>query len=485
MNKITKVLFTIPNLSWHKQGSTLWVVHPYNICLIAAMIRDQYEVIIIDANIDKLSEEAFSTTIEKHKPDLVGITMLTDEYAPAGHLAAKLVKSIDKNIVTVMGGVYVISSPAKAISDANIDYAVVGEGEYVFKELLGFLNGASDLPCGIAHRDNGRTVIPSQVPFIFDLDALPVPAFDLVDYRRYTHQVGRYSVDSPRDLPYARIFSSRGCGVGCIFCQVEKLSGKRFRAQSPEKVLAEIELLKDTYGIKSLVFDDDNFFISKKRAKAIFDLMIAKDLNVSWNAIAVPVFLLDESMLTLMKNSGCQFIDLAIESGSQRILKDIIKKPVQLDKAVKVVQKAKSLGIDVACNFVIGFPGESWDEIRQTLAFAEEIDSDYVKLFIANPLPDTELERIALEQGALVDKDAEMNWKYGKIRTNEFTPQDLAILRAYEWDRINFKTPAKTKKVAQMMRVTAKELDDIRRETRFSLDFSAVAPMQATQQALL
>ena len=469
MKKINKILFVIPNLRWDREGSAIWIVHPYNICLLAAMIRDQYDVSIIDANFDNLSWAEFVSAVKKEKPHLVGVTMLTDEYAKAGHTAIKLVKEIDPKIITVMGGVYVISSPQHTMANPDLDYAVIGEGEYAFRSLLGFLNGSNKLPEGIAYKNDNTSIIPKRVPFINNLDALPIPAYDLVDYSKYANQVGRYSVDNPRELPYGRMFTSRGCPIGCIFCQVDKISGKCFRIRSPGNVIEEMDMLKSKYRIRSVIFDDDNFFINRKRAISIFNLMIKRKLNLKWNAIAVPIFLLDEELLDIMRESGCEYLDVAIESGSQRVLSEIIKKPVKLDKVIKILDKAKSLCIDIASNFVIGFPGETWDEIRQSISFAEKIDVDYVKIFIANPLPGTILERMAIENGVLINKNKKMSWKYGKIKTDEFAPQDLAILRAYEWDRINFKTLKKRKKIAAMMRITEEELDRIRKETRASL----------------
>ncbi len=469
--KIGKIVLVIPNLRWHKTAATLWMVHPYNLCLLASMIRDRYDVAIIDANIEDMSPEQFRQRLAAEKPDVVGITVLTDEYGPAGHQAAALAKELDPGLPVLMGGVYAMSASAEIMADPKVDYVVLGEGEYVLGQLLDHLNGAGPLPQGVAHRVDGRVVIPARVPFLTDLDALPLPSYDLVDYQRYSHTMGRYSVDNPRSLPYARLFTSRGCPIGCVFCQVETLAGRRFRPRSAQSVLAEMEWLKETYGVTSVVFDDDNFFVHRKRVKAIFEGMIERGLNLSWNAIAVSVFLLDEELLELMKASGCQFIDLAIESGVERVLKQIIRKPVKLDKARRLVAKCQELGIDVAANFVIGFPGESWEEIRQTLRFIESIPLDYAKIFIANPLPNTKLEKMARDMGAIVE-GVGVNWQYGRLKTDQFTPQDLAILRAYEWDRINFSTPERRAKVARMMNISEAELEDVRRQTRFSLKFA-------------
>lgn len=468
MGKIEKVVFVIPNLRWHKTAATLWLLHPYNVCMLAAMIRDRYQVAIIDANIDDLSPEEFSQALAREQPDIIGITLLTDEYAVAAHLAAQLAKAHDPQVPVVMGGVYAISAPARAMADPNVDYVVIGEGEYVIGPLLEHLSGQGPMPGGVAHRQDGQVVIPERVPFITDLDALPFPAYDLVDFYKYARTEGRYSVDNPRSLPYARIFTSRGCPVGCVFCQVETIAGRKFRPRGAHKVVEEMAWLKETYGVKSVIFDDDNFFVNRQRAVDIFQGMIDRKLDLQWNAIAVSVFLLDEDLLEIMKASGCQFVDLAIESGVERVLKDIIHKPVKLERARRLVARCQEMGIDVSANFVVGFPGESWEEIRATLRFAEELPLDYAKIFIANPLPNTKLEALAKSMGALVE-GTEVNWQYGRLATDEFKPQDLAILRAYEWDRINFRTPEKRAKIARMMRISEDELSDIRRQTRFSL----------------
>ncbi len=153
--------------------------------------------------------------------------------------------------------------------------------------------------------------------------------------------------------------------------------------------------------------------------------------------------------------------------GNERVLKDIIHKPLTLDLAKEVIEKIKKRNIDLVANFIIGFPGETWDEIRETLKFAEEINVDYVRIFIATPLPNTELYKIAKEGGYLREGFSfnKHLWTDGWINTDEFTHKNLKILRAYEWDRINFKTKVKQEKTARMMRITLERLKEIRKKT--------------------
>lgn len=471
---IKKILLIQPNLRWIPGNfKTLWEIHPINLCLVAAMIESDYEISIVDANIEDLSEEQLSHKIAEYKPQLVGITLLTSEYAEVAHIAAKVVKMTDSSIITVLGGIYATQAPDQAGADRNIDYLVIGEGEYTFPKLLDYIQGRQVLPkSGIGYWRGGRRVNQCKAPFIFDLDALPLPAYHLVDYGRYTTKLQRISVDSPRLLPYSRVLTSRGCGIGCTFCEIESLSGKAFRARSVDHVIAEMKFLKEKYGIRAIIFDDDNMYISRSRTKELCKAMIEHKLDLRWNAIAVPVFYLNDEILELMRESGCEYIDMAIESGVERVLKEIVNKPVNLNYAKRMVDKAKSLGIDVNTHFIIGFPGETWDEIRATIKYAEDIQADYTKFFIYQPLPNTPLYKKALEEGwvdASVNVIDGLNWSDSAIKSSEFTAQDLRVLRAYDWDRINFSSVEKQQKIADMMQITKEELAKLRKDTLASV----------------
>ena len=218
-----------------------------------------------------------------------------------------------------------------------------------------------------------------------------------------------------------------------------------------------------------MIFDDDNLLTDRQRAVKIFKGL--EKYKIPWKMIATAAFLLDDELIELMRKSGCIYVDIAVESGTERVLHEVIRKPLKLEKAIEVVKKLKQENIYVAANFIVGFPGETWEEIRQTIKFAEDLGADYIKLFNAVPLPDTRLYQMAKEQNALVEGfDSEnINWRNGMIETDEFTARDMSILRAYEWDRINFATFEKRKRTADMMGISMKELDAIRKKTRRTL----------------
>jgi len=455
LNDRPKVLLIIPNLNWIDQdANALWDVFPWNLCMLAAMIEEFCDIQILDAYQKKLSIEELQFEIEKCDPDVVGITVLMDQYGKAGHIVAEIVKAINTNIVTIMGGVYATVNSDFVVKDINIDYVVIGEGEYVFRDLLNYLRGYDDIELtnGIAYLHNGKIVNKGHSDLIKDLNALPRPAYHLIDFLSYANAYSdRKSVDAPDIYPYARIVTSRGCPYKCTFCQVPSIQGRYFRHRSVEHILDEIAWLKVKYAIKAIIFDDDNLYTNIKHSKQLFKGMASHNLSMPWVSIATSVFRLDEELLDLMYDSGCCYIDIAIESGSQRVIKEIVKKPINHKRAIELVEYATEKGIFVSANFIIGFPYETWDEILETIKFAEVIAIDYAKIFIAIPLK---------------SKTSESVWTSGGLlETAEFSSEDLTILRAYEWDRINFSSEEKRKKISNRMGVSIDELKKIRKNT--------------------
>ena len=467
--KLDRVLLVVPNLRWCEgDESTFWHFVPYNLCLLAAMVDDLCEVEVLDAYVDGLSLDAFTEIVAEKRPGVVGITVMMDQFAEAGHLAAQAAKRGYPETKVVLGGVHVTVDPDEVMRDKLIDYAVRGEGEFAFRQLLLFLQGKGTFPQRGVCRQNGTDYVRAErAELIEDLDALKFPAYRLIDYPRYTRLAPRRSVDSPRRLPYARIMTSRGCPYQCAFCQVEHISGRTFRRRGADNVLDEIAWLKEEYGIQSLIVDDDNLFSHRGHAVSLFQGMIDRGLNMPWATISTAVFRLDAELVELMRASGCEYICIAIESGCERVLKNIINKPVDYEHARQMVAKAKSVGIYVAANFIVGFPTETWDEIRETIRFAEELGTDYVKLFHAIPLQHTRLWDLCEKTGAFKSDFSvdTIRWNAGQIATDQFNPDDLTILRAYEWDRINFGLPEKRARTAAMMGVSEDELWEIRRST--------------------
>jgi radical SAM superfamily enzyme YgiQ (UPF0313 family) len=468
-----KLTLVVPNYRWTAgEEHTYYHYVPYNLCCLAAMVEDLCHVEIIDAYFQDMDISQFTEAIRKSNPQIMGITVIMDQFSSTGHRAAEIAKGINPDIHTMLGGVYATMNPEHAAADENIDVVAIGEGEYIIRDLVKhFVSGTPFPEKGVCYRHEGKIVNTGKADFIDDLDALPLPAYHLIPFDEYSNRVTRTaSVDAPRVLPYARLYSSRGCPYNCVFCQVGSIAGRKFRARSANRVLDEIEWLYIEYGVRSLIISDDNFFQDRQRVVDILNGLKDRKLTMPWLSEDTAVFLMDRELLELMRETGCEYVGLAIETGNQRILKDVIKgKPIDFEYAKEMVQIAKSLGIYVAANFIIGFPTETWDEIRETLRFAEDLQSDYVRIFSAIPLQKTRLWELCEKEGVFKQGYDHYNmksgWSSGLIETDEFSANDLTVLRAYEWDRINFTDPAKRRKTAKRLEKSLTELNLMRRET--------------------
>ncbi len=275
----------------------------------------------------------------------------------------------------------------------------------------------------------------------------------------------------PPQFPFALTVTARGCPYQCIFCGAAAVSGRKVRLRSADNVLSEIDHLHNGYGVNEVIFADDHFLASRARAIEIMKGIVSRGLGITWKCVNLNVWHLDRELLELMRESGCYQMTVSIESGNQHVLRNIIKKPGDLGKVPGMVGLAKELGFEVAANFVFGFPGETWDQIRETCRFAEKIEVDLVNFHIATPLPQTELMEIAEREGYVNSsgEDDVHGYTKGVIETSEFKAVELQILRAFEWDRINFSSPARKSVIARMYGISIDELELWRSRTRESL----------------
>ncbi|NLH43480.1 MAG: B12-binding domain-containing radical SAM protein [Planctomycetes bacterium] len=469
-----KLVLVYPNQRWLKDDIvTTWRLDPRTLAVIAAVVRDVVDVEILDANVDNLSPERFREAIAVRQPDYVGVSLLTTEYAPILYQAADIVKDVDPSIVVIAGGVHVTLHYDEVLGHSTIDYCCRGEGEHVLRELLLHLQGKGPLPTsGLVYREGDR-IVAQEKAVVEDLAALPWPAYDLIDFQKYCETDARQGANRFPELPGMAMLISRGCPYHCSFCQVASISGRQARVRDPADVVKEIRFVKERYGIRSITFFDDNFFVPVKAMKEFLRLMVREKVDIKWQAAGAAIWVLDEEFLDLMQQSGCVGVTVALESGVERVLHDIVNKPIdRIDQIPDKIDRIHQRGIWVAANFIIGLPGETWEEIRQTVRFAEACRADYVKFYVAVPLHGTRMYEMAKEMGVLggADGHTSVDWRYGQILSKEWTPKDVSTLRVYEWDRINF-SPDRIGRVCEIWGTTVEEINRIRKATRDSLVF--------------
>lgn len=482
LKKIEKILLTQPNYAWLSKRT--WQFPPYTLCLLKAVIKDHSETVVFDPNFKNLSEYETKSFLQKTMPDLVGVSSVSTEYFNVTRHMIALIRECLPEAVIVLGGVIPTVMIEEAMKDRNVDYWIMGEGERSFPLLIDKLRkGQKTFPdiSGLAYWQDSIPIV-NKVAFIDDLDEVPFPDYSditgvtLHDYGniKFKYAPGLLA----RQYPSAVTITSRGCPYRCIFCAGRTVSGAKMRFRSAENVLEEVAMLYKK-GIREVIFLDDHFLANRNRALKIMNGILKNYNGLTWKCVNVTVWLLDEEILRLMYKSGCTHITVSIESGNQNVLTSIIKKPIRLDTIPAKLDLAKSIGFDVIANFVFGFPGETWEQIRDTFRYAEKLNVDIVNFHIATPLPKTELMDLCL-RGKLLPDDYLKNISnysgYGKglIATKEFTPFELEVLRSFEWDRINFSSPERKKSIARINGITMKELEDWRMNTRRNLGVNSM-----------
>ena len=246
-----------------------------------------------------------------------------------------------------------------------------------------------------------------------------------------------YDLLSPRNMP---IMTSRGCVAKCTFC-ASTHHWKRLRLRSPENVLAEVDWLKDRFGIEELKIQDDNFSADRQRTWEICQGLIQRPYRLHWNTPnGIATWTLDEELLRLMKKSGCFGLFLAVDSGDQQVLSRLLHKPLKLEKVEEITRACRKVGIAVSAYVIIGFPGETLAQIHKTLTFTRRQRFNPNIIFIFTPLPGSEMFAVCLEKGYIREDDffEEGNTFYSaNMKTEEWDTQTLERL-AHAANFLNF-----------------------------------------------
>lgn len=384
---------------------------------IAAVLRERgFEVSIYDPTMGQplktadgyyygVPLEKLATIFQATRPDVIGLTCHNAYSLSGTELVARTAKScLSKNIMTIAGGVYPSVYKGRILAECpSIDYAFQGESETA---LADFLGGRSLRPGellsvdGLIFRSKNEIKVNDKRHFIHDLDQLPYPARDLVNIRAYMNM--KSTLYGLGTKPTLSILTSRSCPNQCRFCNMWLIHGDTWRPRSPQNVIGEFELMVKKYSAKHIFVMDDNFTYDPERAKTICEEIIRRRLRFKWNTPhGISVRKMDFELARLMKKAGCINVCVGIESGSEWVRNELMGKGISNQQITHAVTCFKKAGLPVCGLMLLGYPGETEDHFKESMAFVSRLPLSLITASFVFPFPGTRLYDQLREEGII------------------------------------------------------------------------------------
>jgi radical SAM superfamily enzyme YgiQ (UPF0313 family) len=368
--------------------------------------------------------EEIRERIRQAHADVIGISALfTPFYREALHVAA-LAKAVDSTCPVIMGGAHVNACPAQVLADPHVDFVVLGEGERTLPELVSALrdnrHAAISGICGVGYKTSGKLVVPEHGDLIEDIDALPLPARDLIDPTRYTLGGKRVTM----------LITSRGCPYHCTFCSIFLTAGRQFRTRSLSGIIHEMRLCRERFGTEIFDLEDDNFSFDQKRAAAILGAMREEfgDAGIELLAMnGISAANLSESLVQEMQRTGFRALNLAlVTSDKQR--QRATKRPGSTPHFDRVVQKGAEVGLEMVNYLILGLPDSSLEEMLTSIVHLMERPV-LIGPSVFYATPGTESYGQCLERGLLTSPELALQRSTCfAVETPHFTRLDLVTL---------------------------------------------------------
>ncbi|MFL0250543.1 B12-binding domain-containing radical SAM protein [Clostridium neuense] len=319
----------------------------------------------------------FAYLIMKFNPRVICFYTMCNSYHKT-LLLAKCIKDISSDTKVILGGPQATLTAKETLKSFEyVDAIGIGEGENNIDKIVNaVINNSYDEVKGIAYRKDGLICINNN-ELIENLDELPMIDYSFVNIKNINHM--------PLDV-------GRGCPYSCVYCSSKTFWKRKFRIKSNERIIFEIKNIMQKYGINKFDFVHDLFTANRNKLIQFCNYLINEELNINWSCSA-RLDTLDEEVITIMKKAGCSAIYLGIESGSQKIQKEI-NKNLDLTKMWYIMKIIKSNNIKTTLSFIYGFPQETLDDIRETMEMiriATENELGIIQLHKLSILPETEL----------------------------------------------------------------------------------------------
>lgn len=372
--------------------------------------------------------------LKSYSPDLIAFSSLTNLYPWVSKMSALIKKEMD--IPIIVGGLHPTILPEHVIANPNIDMICIGEGEEAILELVDSMqNKKLDYSIkNIWFKKNGDIIKNPTRPLIQNLDSLPFPDKDI--FRRY----GCFS-----ERLY--VMTGRGCPYQCTYCfnsyyrQLLNRDGHPYvRRRSVENVIQELNFFKSKYKIKEIFFYDDIFTTNNNWIEK-FCLIYKKEIHLPFKILVHP-HTVRKNMMRLLADAGCIYVDMGIESGSEEIRCKLLKRNEKDHDIINAAKILKDVGIKFCTLNIVGFPGETCEQMWQTYELNRKISPNGTIVTIFYPFPKTELADLCIREG-FITQDV-----YKKICNGEGGYKEQSILiniKSEEARRMQILIPILTK----------------------------------------
>jgi len=383
---------------------------PYGVLSISSYIKKNAtnvpSISILDLNLYPQEERdaAVLVALETNQPDIVGISMMFDFCYKHLNQVSRTIKEYNNNVVVVVGGNSATVSWNMILPEqGHVDAICYGEGELPLLQLIEAENIFETLindPTWVTRRSLVDKRVP-RVNYLSDLNDLIDVDYELINVEDYSTKeaFSPFSLSSTvNKVKQFLLVTSRGCPFKCVFCAAPALHGKKIRYADVDKVIEHVRFLVKKYNINVLTIHDDQILLNRARARDFFRRLAEFKLRVEIPS-GLSVAFVDEEIAELMKAAGVDTAILAIESGSSRVLNEIIRKPLRLEQVKPAIEILRNNNMFIRACFVVGLPGELDEDRVETVRFIKEVELDWASFNLATPLRGSELYRICLENG--------------------------------------------------------------------------------------
>jgi len=366
-----------------------------------------------------LSPEEIKKRITHFNPDIVGVSCICSLRKYQTYEICELAKEVNPKIVTVVGGNHMTCFPEEALNERYVDFAVMGEGEEPFLQLVKYCDGKRENLDfdGIAYKKGEQLVVKPQTYWRKDIDNIPFPAHHLLALDKHLEIWKKSGYHYYEAKKFTSMVMARGCPNRCEHCPHDVLF-PGYRPRSAKNIFEEVKKVYEELGVEEIQFHEYNGLVIWSIVEEFCNLMIKSGLNkkIRWGwPIGIWIKALTYEKLKLMKEAGMDYADLAIESGNQNLLSKLMRgKDVDLNHTLEVIKWCRELGYYIGCFFMLGLEGQDKEDIEKTIEFSSKLDVDSISYFIAQPLPGTPLWAHCEEKNLFVPGFDTFHIRYGK-----------------------------------------------------------------------